>query len=450
MAGAVPAYCSKCGNLPPLLMVQKENHLKKLEAENRRLLKWEHQLSLILKFGQKISTTLKTGNLLQLIADKTRELLRAERCTLFLMDKEKKLLWSKVAHRMGGKRLEVAIDKGLAGYVATTGKVVNVRDAYADSRFNPEVDEKTNFRTKSVLCLPMKNYQGEIIGVFQVLNKKGGSFTRHDQDLLQIFSSQAAGAIENSQLYENLKESFDSFVWTLAATIDARDPMTAGHSQRVTEYSLTIAKQLGIGGEKLELLKYASILHDLGKIGVREAVLTNPERLSEQEYKHIQTHAALTRKILERANFQGYLEEIPQVAGSHHERVDGKGYPEKLKGEDIPYLSRIMAIADVFDAITSKRHYRDAMPIRKALSLIKKDSGTHFDPVCVEGFMKTPLNKLIKIIKCNAEDYFKEEDLKLLSNYTTGQFLRILKKGNSSLTAEQRKTVTRFNYYYSR
>jgi len=441
MVGVVPAYRK---------MVLEESYLKKLKVENRQLRQWKHQLSLILKFGQKMNTNLNTESLLELIADKTRELLRAERCSLFLLDKEKQLLWSKVAHGMGGKKFNLTLDKGLAGYVATTGKVVNVRDAYANPRFNPELDKKTDFRTRTVLCLPMKNHLGEVIGVFQVLNKRGGLFTPPDRNLLQIFSSQAAAAIENSQLYENLKESFDSFVWTLAATIDARDPMTAGHSRRVTEYSLAIAKQLGIGKEKLELLKYASILHDLGKIGVQEAVLTKPGRLSKQEYKHIQTHAALTRKILERANFQRHLKEIPQVASSHHERVDGEGYPENLKGEDIPYLSRIMAIADVFDAITSRRHYRDAMPIKQALSLIKEGTGTHFDPVCVEGFMKIPLNKLIKIIKSDVVSHFKEEDLKLLSNYKTSQFLEMLKKENSSLSAEQRKAITGFNRYYNR
>jgi len=425
------------------------NKLHLLEKENLQLREWKRQLSSIVQFGHKIATVVEVDNLLQLIADETKQLLKAERCTLFLLDKEKDELWSKIAHGMEKEEIRFPSDKGLAGYVITTGETTNIKDAYADPRFNPEVDKKTGYRTKSILCQPLKNQLGEIIGVFQVLNKKKGYFTQRDQDLLQIFSAQAASAIENVQLYADLKKSFDSFVRTLAATIDARDPLTAGHSQRVTEYSLAIAKQLHIKGKELELLKYASILHDLGKIGVREAVLTKPGRLDEEEYKHIQTHASLTRKILERTYFQSQLEEIPQVAGSHHEKINGGGYPQHLQGKNIPRLSRIMAIADVFDAITNKRHYRDPMPIKQALSIITGDAGSHFDPECVEAFMKVLLNKLVKILKSDREVCFAKEDLKLLSRYNTGQLFSMLEKDDSEVSVTQKKVIDKFNYYYN-
>ena len=428
--------------------MKREDIVRSLRRDNRLLKKWKYKLRLMLKYGRQINTTMPVDKLLELISKETKEILNADRCSMLLFDREKNQLWGKVAHGINIEKLRFSKEKGLAGFSAMTGKAVNVKDAYKDVRFNPEIDKKTGYRTKTVLCFPMRNHQGEVIGVFQVLNKKGRYFSKEDEELLRILSSQAAAALENTQLYDELKKSFESFIKTLVATIDARDPMTAGHSHRVTDYSMLIAKQLGIFGKESQLLQYASILHDLGKIGVREAVLTKPGSLTDEEYRHIKNHVIFTRKILEEIYFEKYLKEIPFIASSHHERINGSGYSNSLKGNAIHRLSKIIAVADVFDAITNKRHYRKPMPIRKVLLIIKDGSGSHFDSKCVKGFMNIPLDKLIKVLGKDIIPHFDMEDLKRFSNYTVGQFLAILQKQKSKISKKETKLIQRFNYYY--
>ncbi|HIE43581.1 MAG TPA: GAF domain-containing protein [Candidatus Omnitrophica bacterium] len=425
-----------------------EQRIRDLERENRLLKKWKRQLFLMLRYSRRMSATIPVDELLELIAQETREIMNADRCSVLLVDKMRNELWGRVAHGMDTEQLRFPVDRGLAGFTARTGEVVNVKDAYKDLRFNPEIDRKTGYRTRSVLCYAMKNHLGEVIGVFQVLNKRRGYFTHEDEELLRILSSQAAVGVENAQLYDDLKRSFESFINTLVVAIDARDPMTAGHSHRVTEYVLLIAEQIGISREELQLLRYAAILHDLGKIGVREAVLTKPNKLTEEEYNHIRSHAVFTHRILSEAYFQEPLESIPVVASSHHERIDGSGYPNHLKGEAIPKLSRIIAVADVFDAITHKRHYRDSMPIQKAFSTIRGGGGTQFDSEAVRGFMSIPLDKLIRVLGSGVVDEFKAPDLQLLSSYTPAQLLEVMEKEKSKLTSDEKRVVDTFNRYY--
>lgn len=395
-----------------------------------------------------MNAAMPIDKLLELLAKETKEILNADRCSVLLLDSEKKQLKGKVAHGINVDELFFPENKGLAGSSAKTGKTINVKNAYKDKRFNREIDKKTGYRTKSVLCFPMKNHTGEVIGVFQALNKKEGDFNKKDEELLRILSSQAASAIENAQLYKELKKSFESFINTLVATIDARDPMTAGHSHKVTEYSILIGKQLGISGKELQLLEYAAILHDLGKIGVREAILTKRDSLTDEEYKQIKEHVIFTRNILNRIYFQKHLIEIPLIAGSHHERIDGKGYPNALKGNAIHKLAKIIALADVFDSITNTRHYRNPMPIEKALTIIKTGSGSHFEPKCVKAFMDISLNRLISVLAKDIIVKLKQQELKDFSDYTVGNFLKTIQKKYVKLSNEEKKVIKRFNFYY--
>jgi putative two-component system response regulator len=166
--------------------------------------------------------------------------------------------------------------------------------------------------------------------------------------------------------------------------LEAKDYYTRGHSQRVTIYSLAIAAELGMKGEEMEDLRRASVLHDLGKIGVREAVLNKPGRLSEEEFTNIVRHPETAVRILEPIPFFRPL--LPAIL-YHHERFDGKGYPSRLAGKNIPFASRIMTIADTFDAMTSTRAYRKALPASDAIAEIRRCSGTQFDPDIVPAFL---------------------------------------------------------------
>ncbi|OQX86564.1 hypothetical protein B6D60_05970, partial [candidate division KSB1 bacterium 4484_87] len=215
--------------------------------------KEEHQrLSTLLNVTRNISKELELDRLLVTIMDEVKRALKADRCTVFLIDKEKNELWSKVAH--GEDEIRFPAHLGIAGYVAQTGDVLNIPDAYADERFNPEIDKQTGYQTRNMLTFPMRNKLNEIIGVFQVLNKYEGDFTREDEGLLDVISTIAATQLENAQLYEEQKKTLDSFVETLASTIDARDPLTAGHSKRIAEYSMEIATIIGLPEKRRELL----------------------------------------------------------------------------------------------------------------------------------------------------------------------------------------------------
>ncbi|MDD5455331.1 MAG: GAF domain-containing protein [Candidatus Ratteibacteria bacterium] len=428
--------------------MNKKPPLSKSKENYPSLQKWKNKLFLMLRYSRQMNASMPIEKLLEILAKETKEILDADRCSVLLLDSEKKQLEGKIAHGINVDELFFPIDKGLAGFSAKTGKIINVKDAYKDKRFNREIDKKTNYKTKSVLCFPMKNHQEEVIGVFQALNKKEGHFNKKDEELLRILSSQAASAIENAQLYKELKKSFESFINTLVATIDARDPMTAGHSHKVTEYSVLIGKQLGISGKEMQLLEYAAILHDLGKIGVREAILTKRDSLTDEEYKQIKEHVIFTRNILNRIYFQKHLREIPLIAGSHHERIDGKGYPNALKGNAIHKLAKIITLADVFDSITNTRHYRTPMPIEKALTIIKTESNSHFEPQCVKAFMDISLDGLISVLSKDIIVKLKQQELKLFSDYTVGGFLKTIGKKYVKLSNKEKKVIERFNFYY--
>jgi len=350
----------------------------------------------LLEVGSAISGEIELDSLLQLIMEKTSHLLHADRSTVFLIDRERKELWSKIAQGLQDQEIRFPMHLGIAGSVATRGEIINIPDAYQDVRFNPEVDKKTGYRTKSILTIPMKNKLGEIIGVFQCLNKKEGVFTKEDERLIEALASQTAIAIENAQLYEEQKKQFNSIIEVLASSIDARDPYTAGHSQRVMEYSLGTAEEMNFSKKRLETLRVASLLHDYGKIGVHDAILRKPGILTEGEYRDIQEHVVKTKEILENLYFSRDLREIPMIAAFHHERIDGTGYPYHLRNGEIPLGGRIMAIADVFDALTSRRPYRNPSSPEEAFALLEAGIGKHYDGEAVAAFKRFFFRKKMK------------------------------------------------------
>jgi HD-GYP domain-containing protein (c-di-GMP phosphodiesterase class II)/tetratricopeptide (TPR) repeat protein len=353
----------------------------------------------LLRVGQAMAGQQDLDKLLYLIKDETERALNADRCTVFLYDKERNELWSKVASGLkGSEEIRFPAHLGLAGYVAKTGEVLNIKNAYEDPRFNKDVDKKTGYKTENLLCMPMKNRKMEIIGVFQVLNKQNGHFKKADEDLLMSIGSSAGVAIENAQLVRQQKTAFESFIKTLSSTIDARDPITAGHSERVADYSVLFGDKMHLLDDELEALKYASLLHDIGKIGIKEEILVKDGRLTEKEYRHIQKHAYYTYEILKNIHFEAHLRSVPEIAASHHEKMDGTGYFRGLSGTTIPLSGRILALSDVFDAVTSRRHYRNRMPFDKVLSIFKRDAGSHFDPDCVEAFLSIRLQDLSRVL----------------------------------------------------
>ncbi len=378
----------------------------------------------LVKIGQAVAAEKDIDVLIKTIAEETKIALNADRCTVFLYDKEHNELYSKVATGLDTKELRIPADRGLAGHVVQTGETINIKDAYTDNRFNPDVDKKTGYRTKTILCMPIKNFNQEIIGVFQVLNKFDETFTIDDEDLLVAIASSAGISLENAQLFERQKKMieeqqiiFDSFIETLASSIDARDKITAGHSTRVKLYATLIAKEFGMEKKDIYILEKAAALHDIGKIGIKDSVLQKEGKLTPEEYKHIQKHVEITHNILEKIHMSKDFQQITDIACSHHEKYDGTGYYRGLKGEEIPFGGRILAVSDVFDAITSKRHYRDKMPIEKVIDIVMKGSGTHFDPQVVDKFLMLKLSRIVEVLISDTSSKIDEKDYETLDKY---------------------------------
>ena len=409
----------------------------------------------LVKISRSITALTDIDELLKVIAEETKNAMQADRCTVFLWDKDTDELWSKVALGIDeSKEIRFPADKGLAGFVVKSGETVNIVDAYKDSRFNPEVDTKTGYKTKTILCMPITNNNKEIIGAIQVLNKIGGVFTANDEDLLIAIGGSASIALENAQLFDKMlqmyheqKLMFDSFIDTLAMSIDARDKITAGHSARVRMYAVLLAQFIGMSPKDIGLLAKAATLHDIGKIGIRDSVLQKEGKLTDEEYKHIQEHVRITHNILNRIYMSQDFRIITEMACSHHEKWDGTGYCRQLKGEEINLGGRILAVADVFDAITSKRHYRDKMPIVNVIDILLKGAGSHFEKRLVDEFLAIPVNKIIGVFLSESHGKMSKENELTLSHYN---LLKIYEIGsNENASQEEKEIFDLFNYYYT-
>lgn len=411
----------------------------------------------LLKIGQAVSAQTDINELLKVIAEETKAAIQADRCSVFLYDKKNNELWSKVALGMDSQEIRFPANKGLAGHVVKTGETINIKDAYSDERFNKEIDLQTGYKTSTILCMPIKNLNQEIIGAFQVLNKLNGTFNEEDEDLLIAIGSSAGIALENAQLFKKQQEMFieqkqvfDSFIDTLAASIDARDKITAGHSTRVRLYSSLIASELKLDEKFIEIIEKAATLHDIGKIGIRDSVLQKEGKLTDEEYQHIQEHARITHDILEKIHMSEDFKIVTEIACSHHEKYNGAGYYRKLAGENIHLGGRILAVSDVFDAITSKRHYRDKMPIVNVIDILLKDSGTHFDKNIVDCFLNASTDKIVKVFLTENNLILETEHQQLLSKYSMMNLHNLLtQKSYENLIEEEKTFVDLFQFYYT-
>jgi HD-GYP domain-containing protein (c-di-GMP phosphodiesterase class II) len=269
--------------------------------------------------------------------------------------------------------------------VAQQGKPLIVNSPEKDPRFFKGVDERTEFKTRNIIRVPVK-VKAKTMGVLEAINRQEkGGFTKEDLSLLTSLADQVAIALDNSRLYQELEETFLQTADSLADTIEKRDPYTGGHTQRVTSYSLAIGKYLQLKPLERKRLKIASALHDIGKIGIEDHILKKPERLSPEEFDVIKRHSNMGAKIIEHI---WQLREIVPGVKYHHEHVDGMGYPDGLRGEEIPVLAKIVAVADTYDAMTTDRPYRKAMDRGAAIEELKKCSGTQLDQGVVEAFLQ--------------------------------------------------------------
>ena len=356
-----------------------------LESEVR---KRTEKLEQILNMALILNSERDVDRLFPRIVAEVSQILECDRSSLFLLDPGKKELWTTVAEGLAQK-VSVPIGKGLVGKTAASGEPYVIADVAQDPDFDSSWDRKHGYQTHSVLCYPVKNRDHELKGVLQALNKQGGVFEKGDEALSASLAAQIGVAIETCELLGELRGAFESFARTLSRAVEAKHPLTAGHAVRVTEYSLLLGRRLGLSPEDLEILKYAGLLHDIGKIGVPDCVLTKRGQFNPEERAIMNGHARWTSRILGEIHLPKSLRDVPRIAACHHEKVDGGGYPEGLTAKDIPFLSKIIAISDVFDALTSRRDYAkydngavftfDPLPLAKAFEILERDRGSHFD-----------------------------------------------------------------------
>jgi putative nucleotidyltransferase with HDIG domain len=235
--------------------------------------------------------------------------------------------------------------------------------------------------------------KGQLKGVLEVFQRAPLDVDDDWLSFLETLAEQAAIAIDNAQLFSTLQKTnadlslaYDATIEGWSYALDLRDKETEGHTQRVTEITTKLCRKFGLSEKELTYARWGALLHDIGKMGVPDAILQKPGKLSDEEWVIMKMHPVYARNMLERIN---YLKSAIDIPYCHHEKWDGSGYPSGLKGEQIPLTARIFAITDVWDALTSDRPYRPAWPKSDTLDHIKSGAGTHFDPQVVKVFLES-------------------------------------------------------------
>jgi HD-GYP domain-containing protein (c-di-GMP phosphodiesterase class II) len=380
-----------------------------LEEAQRRAKRQQALVEII----SNLTTTLDSQTLLNRIMTYACELLGVEATSIWLRDPQNNDL---VLHLATGERREhmhasrVPAGHGIIGHVVSTGETVVVNDVSTDERFYRNIDAQSGFRTRAILCVPMRapriilsgergEVEEQVIGGAQALNPVSNrAFSHDDVSLFESLASQAATVIRLARLYEETDKLFTRIIDAITGAIDLKDPYTRGHSQRVSDFSVAIAQELGLPSQEIYQVRIVSKLHDVGKIRVPDRILKKRKGLTDAEFRQMRQHPTYGLEFLRENGLLDLelLENSWQALSQHHERLDGRGYPAGLKGDEITLFGRIVAVADVFDAITSHRPYRPARTAEQAISILRAAAGNEFDPTCVEALVRAREDGQIK------------------------------------------------------
>ena len=372
-----------------------------LEASQQRTTRLEALIDIIGIIGSNLDRDL----VLHLIVRYARDLLHAEHASLFLIDEEQNDIVLRISSSESKvPALRVPRGQGIIGAAIESGDIIFVPNVHADERHFKDAEPITGITTTSLIAVPLitqavqlgqelGSAQPQIIGGIEAINRVEGYFTTEDADLLQTLAKQAATVFQIAKLYGDANELFLDTIQAMVASIDAKDPYTNGHSQRVSEFSVAVGKQMNLPLEIIHQLRIGALLHDIGKIGIPDTILSKPGHLTEEEINTMKQHPAIGASIIQ--NVRLLRNEIPALA-EHHEHLDGTGYPNHLTGDQISLFGRIVAVSDVFDALTSDRPYRGALDVEEVLNKMQKDSGSHFDDACVQALIKAYLAGEIK------------------------------------------------------
>ncbi len=361
-------------------------------------------LESLMAVGVNLSLVEDRQTMLEMILHQARKLTAAEAGALYVLVgqtlqfvavQNDGLADVKISEELVGRELPVGKDS-LAGFVASVGEVINIPDSCAlppgtPFRIDRQFDAATGYRTKSILAVPLMRPNGQCVGVLQLINRlgPGGSvqtFPDEHRSGITSLASMAAVTIHNTILQEQLKKAQLECIIRLSVAAEFRDADTADHIRRISYTSAMLAAGMGMDRKQVELLKHASPMHDIGKIGIPDSILRKRGPLNPQEREIVKRHARIGADIL--ADPQNNLIAMAyEVALTHHEQWDGQGYPKGLAGEDIPLCGRVVHVADVFDALVTRRCYKEAYSPAKAIEIIHQQDGKHFDPNITQVFM---------------------------------------------------------------
>ncbi|HNW36023.1 MAG TPA: GAF domain-containing protein, partial [Candidatus Ozemobacteraceae bacterium] len=343
------------------------------------------EISVLFEISQSITSTLVLDEVLDSIVNFSMEMMHALRCELRLLDQTGNFLETRASRGLSKSFLSatpIRIGEGLLGSVVENKLPISVVDVRKDPR-TKYLSLTKRERLAGLLAVPILQ-RNVPIGVITVYTSKPRDFSQNEIDLLSTFASQASVAIENARLYAKMKDQYMSMVAALAAAIETKDAYTHGHSKNVMEYAVKIAREIGLSDEEIETIRYAGLLHDIGKIGIKDVILTKQEALTSEERQELRNHPKYGAFIMEQVDF---LKDIAPLTLYHHERYDGTGYPLGLRADAIPLGARILAVADTYDSMIADRPYRKAFPYEHVMREMKKVSGSQLDPKVVEIFL---------------------------------------------------------------
>ncbi len=364
-------------------VIQKEMTIK-INTLNELFIHERHKvdkINILSEVSKSIGSLDDRDRILELLPEKISTIWQAQYCMIFLNECDQNLFNLYYSYGMDEYIKEIRFSKGegIPGWVGLEGKPVRLNNPYHDPRFKNKYD----INVLSMLVVPLK-VANKVIGVIELINKLEGEFTEEDEYLLSNLASQLAVTLENAGKFEKNRNVYFDTIRALVNAIEARDPYTKGHSIQTTKYAVDIARRLCLSQQEIEDIQHAASLHDIGKIGIKETILKKPHKLNIDEYAEVKNHPFTGAQIIKPIKT---LERIVPLVYHHHERFDGAGYMDGLRGDDIPLGSRIIAVADAFEAMTSDRPYRKGLGREVSISQLQSGSGVQFDTRIVKAFL---------------------------------------------------------------